>query len=92
MNLDGASNGLFLPLPSDDVSTSSRHSGYHSTYNDFVESQLDAMDINQSSRNLQQQVLDLQNDLKKLQRSGVPLYPSQGASLDLWQRSYDRLH
>ena len=50
------------------------------------------MDINQSSRNLQQQVLDLQNDLKKLQRSGVPLYPSQGASLDLWQRSYDRLH
>lgn len=39
----------------------SRHRGYHSTYNEFVKTQLDAMDI------------------------------SQGATVDLWQRSLERI-
>lgn len=91
MDLDDASNGLFLRTPADDISTMSRHRGYHSTYNEFVKTQLDAIDITQSTNILQQQVLDLQINLKKLQQSGLPLYPSQGATVDLWQRSLERI-
>lgn len=61
IDLDDASNGLFLPRPSDDVSALARHIGYHSTYNEFVKKQLDALDISQNSEILQQQVLNLQN-------------------------------
>jgi hypothetical protein len=50
------------------------------------------IDTNQSVEALQKQVYDLQQDLIHLQRSGLPLYPSQGASLDLWQRSLERIH
>lgn len=48
MDLDDASNGLFLRTPADDISAMSRHRGYHSTYNEFVRTQLDGIDINQS--------------------------------------------
>ena len=92
MNLDDASNGLFLRTPTDDISTMSRHRGYHSTYNEFVKTQLDAMDINQSVEVLQNQVYDLQQSLKYLQQNGLPLYPSQGATVDLWQRSLERIN
>ena len=91
MDLDDASNGLFLRTPADDVSAMSRHRGYHSTYNEFVKTQLDAMDISQSVDVLQKQVYDLQQNLKYLQQSGLPLYPSQGATVDLWQRSLERI-
>lgn len=91
MDLDDASNGLFLRTPADDISTMSRHRGYHSTYNEFVKTQLDAMNINQSIDVLQKQVFDLQQNLKYLQQSGLPLYPSQGATIDLWQRSLERI-
>ena len=40
---------------------------------------------------LQKQVYDLQQNLKYLQQSGLPLYPSQGATVDLWQRSLERI-
>jgi len=69
----------------------SRHRGYHSTYNEFVRTQLDAMDINQSVDVLQRHVFDLQQKLKHLQQSGLPLYPNQGATLDLWLRSLERI-
>lgn len=39
MNLDDASNGIFLRIPNNDVSTKSRHRGYHSVYNEFVKSE-----------------------------------------------------
>lgn len=91
MNLDDATNGLFLRTPADDISAMSRHRGYHSTYNEFVKTQLDAIDITQDVNTLQRQVLDLQSNLKKLQQSGLPLYPNQGASIDLWQRSLGRI-
>ncbi|MDY3221518.1 MAG: AHH domain-containing protein [Lachnospiraceae bacterium] len=71
MDLDDASNGLFLRTPADDISAMSRHRGYHSTYNEFVRTQLDGMDINQSVDVLQKQVYDLQQNLKYLQRSGL---------------------
>lgn len=91
MDLDDASNGLFLRTPADDISAMSRHRGYHSTYNEFVKKQLDAMDINQSVKVLQNQVYNLQQNLKYLQQSGLPLYPSQGATVNLWQRSLERI-
>lgn len=71
MDLDDASNGLFLRTPADDIRTKSRCKGYHSTYNEFVKTQLDAMNINQSVDVLQKQVYDLQQNLKYLQQSGL---------------------
>ena len=91
MDLDDASNGLFLRIPADDISAMSRHRGYHSTYNEFVKIQLDKMDVNQSVDVLQKQVYDLQSQLKALQQSGLPLYPNQGATVDLWERSLNRI-
>ena len=49
------------------------------------------MNISQSVGVLQKQVYDLQQNLKYLQQSGLPLYPSQGATVDLWQRSLERI-
>ena len=34
---------------------------------------------------------DLQQNLKYLQQRGLPLYPSQSATVDLWQRSLERI-
>lgn len=91
MDLDDASNGLFLREPADNISTISRHKGYHSVYNDFVKIQLDGMDITQSINELQKQVYDLQQKLKHLQLNGLPLYPNQRATVDLWRRSFKKI-
>lgn len=86
MDLDDASNGMFLPTPDESISPLSRHRGYHSTYNDFVESKLDNIDVNQSPAELQAEVKDLQRKLRILQEKGLPLYPHQGATIELWER------
>ncbi len=86
MDLDDASNGLFLRVPGNDVSTLSRHKGYHSLYNTVVEGRLDAMDASASIPALERQVYELQQNLIGLQRQGVPLYEKQGASVELWDR------
>ncbi len=91
MNLDDATNGILLRTPDAELSAMSRHRGYHSVYNDVVRNQLNKMDINQSVEVLQKQVFDLQSDLRKLQESELPLYPSQGATVDLWERSLSRI-
>ncbi|EJO5348892.1 AHH domain-containing protein [Clostridium botulinum] len=91
MNLDDATNGILLRTPDAELSAMSRHRGYHSVYNDVVRNQLNKMNVNQSVDVLQRQVFDLQSDLKKLQESGLPLYPSQGATVDLWERSLSRI-
>lgn len=44
----------------DDISAMSRHRGYHSIYNEFVKTQLDAMDVSQSVDVLQKQVYNTQ--------------------------------
>lgn len=90
MSLDDASNGIFLRTPNNDVSTKTRHRGYHSVYNEFVKSELDKMNINDNSLNLQKQVRGLQMKLKKMQESGVPIYYKKGASIDLLSRSIKR--
>jgi hypothetical protein len=60
-------------------------------YNEYVKLQLDKIDINQSTYAIQKQVYKLQNNLRKLQQSGLPLYKGQGATVDLWTRSMNRL-
>lgn len=91
MDMDNASNGIFLRVPDDGVSATSRHRGYHSVYNEFVGQQLDLLDPSRSVLELQQDVLSIQSKLRTLQESGLPLYPSQGATIDLWTRFFDNL-
>jgi hypothetical protein len=91
MNLDDASNGIFLRVPDDMVSSMSRHRGYHSVYNEVVKRELDKIDVNQSIDVLEKQVFKLQQNLKYLQQKGLPLYPNQGASLELWERQLNKL-
>ena len=57
----------------------------------LMEAYVDKMDINQSIDNLQKQVYDLQKNLRKLQGNGLPLYPSQGATVELWERKLKQL-
>lgn len=57
----------------DTISQMSRHRGYHSTYNDFVKSKLDKIDINSSPEDLQIEVKQLQSNLNLLQSKGLPL-------------------
>ena len=35
--------------------------------------------------------VELQQNLKYLQLSGLPLYPGQGATTNLWRRSLERI-
>ncbi|MGX7418011.1 AHH domain-containing protein [Carnobacterium gallinarum] len=92
MDLDDATNGIFLRVPDDASSAMSRHRGYHSTYSEVVKRQLDKIDINLSPQELQEQVAKLQQNLKKLQESGLPLYPSQGATVEMWERYLTKLN
>ena len=91
IHLDHYSNGIFLRSPSDSVSTLSRHRGYHAPYNEFVRYKLNNMDINDSTYRLQQEVYKLQNNLRKLQMSGVAIYPKYGATFESISRAYDRI-
>lgn len=91
MNLDDASNGIFLRTPGKNISPMSRHRGYHSVYSEFVKQELNKIHLSGDSFTIQKQVLLLQNNLRKLQNSGLPLYASEGASVDLWRRHYKKL-
>ena len=91
MDLDDASNGIFLRAPGTDVSAMSRHQGYHSVYNDVVQKQLDSMNINQSVEVLQKQVFELQTNLRYLQMQGLPLYKGQGATVNMWMSALEKL-
>ncbi|PEG11636.1 hypothetical protein CON96_02390 [Bacillus wiedmannii] len=77
MDMDHADNGMFLPIPAKDPSALSRHRGFHSVYNNVVKDQLDKLNINQSIKELEQQVFELQQKLKKGTESGLPLYKSK---------------
>ncbi|MGR6338775.1 T7SS effector LXG polymorphic toxin [Priestia megaterium] len=91
MDFDEASNGIFLRVPDNDISPMSRHRGYHSVYNEVVARALNKMDISQSTSSLQKQVYDLRKNLRSLQEKGLPLYPSQGATVELWERKLKQL-
>lgn len=106
MDLDHASNGIFLPEHGKESRILSRHKGYHKLYSKFVRSKLDQIDVNQPSLNIQKQVHSLQTKLRRLQESGLPLYKGfskndgkskvypyrQGNTLDMWKRRYDALN
>lgn len=91
MNLDDASNGIFLRTPGKSISAQTRHRGYHKPYSDFVREKLDHIDINDSYHSIQKQVYDLQRKLRKLQQSGLPIYQSSGATVELWRKHYNKL-
>ena len=91
IDLDHHSNGIFLRTPSNDVSTMTRHRGYHAPYNEFVRHKLNQIDINSSSYNIQKEVKILQNNLRKLQQSGTVIYPKHGATFESISRAYNRI-
>jgi hypothetical protein len=90
-DLDEATNGIFLRKPQNDVSAASRHQGYHAPYNQFVGRMLDRIDINSSIQSIQKEVKSLQSNLRKMQQKGIVLYPKHGASVDLYERTYNRM-
>lgn len=92
MDLDHASNGMFLKIPGNNISPMSRHKGFHSVYSDFVREKLNSINISQDSLTIQQQVRNLQIKLKYLQKIGLPLYASEGATLALWRKYYNKLN
>jgi len=67
MNFDASSNGILLRVPANDISTMTRHRGYHSVYNEVSMRALNRMDINRNADILQKQVYNLQSNLRKLQ-------------------------
>jgi len=86
MDLDDPSNGLFLRVPDGGISPMARHRGYHSVYNEAVERALNRLDIAKPINALEYDVFQLQQKLKYLQLQGTPLYPSRGATVELWER------
>ncbi len=86
MDLDHASNGMFLPTPASTISPLSRHRGWHSTYSEVVRRQLNKLDPTRPVWQLQREVADLQRRLFRLAESGAPLYPSQGATVALLEK------
>ncbi|MGH0796952.1 AHH domain-containing protein [Bacillus mycoides] len=74
MDMDHASNGFFLRIPDEYVSSTSRHQGYHAVYSDFVEKKLNEIDLSQDISTIEKQVFELQQKLRVLQENGLPLY------------------
>ena len=95
MDINDAQNGMFLRARDKGVSTMSRHTGYHSLYNKIVKSELDKIDISLSPNELKIKVQSLQEDLRKLQESGLPLYSGKkngsAATEELWERNLKRI-
>ncbi|MEF9462848.1 transposase [Priestia megaterium] len=87
MEMNDSTNGIFLPIPSDDVSSLSRHRGFHSVYNNVVRKQLDKMDVNQDIVVLEKQVYELQQKLKKGVENGLPLYKTKINNIEEFYKS-----
>ena len=91
MDLDDVSNGVFLRIPGMNISPMSRHRGYHSVYSEFVRQELNKISLSNDSLTIQRQVRSLQSNLRRLQNSGLPLYSSEGATVALWRKYYNKL-
>ena len=81
MDMDDASNGIFLRKPNDGVNTKSVHFGYHDEYSSAVSDYLDSLDPNESPEVLEKQVYDMQKSLKTSLENGVPLYKKKPDSI-----------
>lgn len=83
MNFDDASNGIFLRnRKSGGVSPMSRHEGNHKSFNDFIESKLDSIDINKSISELEKELYELQQKSKILMEDGLPMYAKENERID----------
>lgn len=92
MDLDDASNGIFLRnRKSGRVSTISRHHGFHSDYNNFVRGKLNQMDISKSVDELQKEVYNLQQNLKKIQQSGLPIYAIDNTPSKTYKNMFEKV-
>lgn len=89
-DLDSVSNGIFLRVQSNSISSLARHQGNHAPYNDFVEKKLNQRNINDSTNNLQKELKSLQSTLRKMLQSGVTIYKKDGASVESLERAYNR--
>ncbi|KAF0821907.1 hypothetical protein KIS1582_4344 [Cytobacillus firmus] len=87
MEMNDSTNGIFLPIPFEDVSGLSRHRGFHSVYNNGVRKQLDKMDVNQDTAVLEKQVYELQQRLKKGVENGLPLYKTKINNIEEFYKS-----
>ncbi|SFC78680.1 A nuclease family of the HNH/ENDO VII superfamily with conserved AHH [Bacillus sp. OV322] len=87
MEMNDSTNGIFLPIPSDDVISLSRHRGFHTVYNNVVRKQLDKMDVNQDIAVLEKQVYELQQKLKKGVENGLPLYKTKINNIEEFYKS-----
>ena len=104
MDMDDASNGIFLRKPSDGINVKAVHYGNHEEYSRAVSKYLDSLDPNQSVEELESKVADLQQNLKKSLENGTPLYKSKGnfegpvtyrnkgggATQDMWEQAINK--
>lgn len=88
IDLDDASNGIFLPSsgakPEGLVSSMPRHTGSHPNYTEAVRQSLNDMDGSLPIDQLQKQVYDLQVELRNVTKSGMPVRNVDGAKTDVW--------
>ncbi|WP_201798461.1 RHS repeat-associated core domain-containing protein, partial [Photobacterium kishitanii] len=88
IDLDNASNGIFLPAskakPVGMISGMPRHTGSHPNYTEAVRQSLNIMDRNLPVEQLQKNVYDLQVKLRKVTESGMPVRNVDGAKTDVW--------
>ena len=74
MDLDDASNGIFLRERDGNASAMSRHQGYHKQYTNVIREKLNALDVNLSVAELQREVYKLQQSSRKMMEQGTPIY------------------
>ncbi len=75
MDLDDASNGIFLRVRDDGTSTMTRHQGRHTPYNKVITEKLNQMDLSLSVSELDAQVYQLREASRAMLESGIPIYP-----------------
>ena len=88
MNLDEAGNGLLLPSASakPGISALPRHTGSHPAYTGAVRQYLDGLDGITDLGILDQEILGLQQKLRRLHSAGTPVRNMDGATTELWYR------
>lgn len=99
MNIDDASNGVFLRTPNEGINAKTVHHGYHKEYNEAIKEYLDGLDISESVESLESKVAAMQQKLKSGLENGIPLYMKKensttrpvtyqhkggGATSDMW--------
>lgn len=78
MDMNDASNGMFLPEPNGDVHALTTHKGYHAVYNKVCEEYLDKIyekhGEDASVDALEADVAKLQRGVKSVLEDGIPIY------------------